>query len=348
MRIEANTLRNFYFALLQAVNTLPEEAGITADALIDADLHGLETHGALRIPSYIKVAKEGRLEASNKPSLEWQKKAISLVNGNNGWGQPAAVMAVREVINNAKLHGVGAVGIRNTNHIGTCGYYARTIAENGLVGFVTTNSSPNMPPWGGSEPVLGTNPICFSAPSPGGNIVVLDMATSVVAKGKILLAAEKGEAIPEGWALDKDGCTTTDPKAALEGYLLPLGGPKGYGLALFADIFSGVLSGANFGNKVQGMLGKGTDPAGVGAFMWAIDIELFGEEDFYERMAELITMVTGAKFAEGVQNIYLPGEIEKRAAEERSLKGISISTSIFKKLNTVANELGVSPLIELH
>lgn len=346
MRIKANTLRDFYVTLLQAVNTLPEEAGITADALIDADLHGLETHGALRIPSYIKVAKEGRLVASNTPFIEWSKKAISLVDGNNGWGQPAAVMAVREVINNAKLHGVGAVSIKNTNHIGTCGYYARMIAENGFVGFVTTNSSPNMPPWGGSEPVLGTNPICFSAPSPGGDIIVVDMATSVVAKGKILLAAEKGESIPEGWALDKDGRTTTDPKAALEGYLLPVGGPKGYGLALFADIFSGVLSGANFGNKICGMLGKGKDPTGVGAFMWAIDIELFGEEGFYERMGELISMVTGAKLAEGVHNIYLPGQIEKQTAEERSLKGISLNTAIFKNLNMVAQGLGVIPLME--
>lgn len=346
MNIEANTLRNFYVTLLLAVNTPPTEAGITADALVDADLHGLETHGALRLPSYMKVAKDGRLEASNIPFLEWQKKAISLVNGNNGWGQPAAVMAVREVINNAKLHGVGAVAIKNTNHIGTCGYYARKIAENGLVGFVTTNSSPNMPPWGGSESVLGTNPICFSAPSPEGNIVVLDMATSVVAKGKILLAAEKGEPIPEGWALDKDGRTTIDPKAALEGYLLPLGGPKGYGLALFADILSGVLSGANFGTKVRGMLGKGTDPAGVGAFMWAIDLELFGEEDFYERMGELISMITGAKLAEGVNNIYLPGEIEQRTAKERSLNGIPMNTAILKKINMVAHELGVIPLME--
>lgn len=346
MRIKANTLREFYVTLLQAVNTPPEEAGITADALIDADLHGLETHGALRIPSYIKAAKAGRLEASNPPFIEWNKKAVSLVDGNNGWGQPGAVMAVREVINNAKLHGVGAVAIKNTNHIGACGYYARMIAENGLAGFVTTNSSPNMPPWGGREPVLGTNPICFSAPSPGENIVVVDMATSVVAKGKILLAAEKGESIPEGWALDKDGYTTTDPKAALGGYLLPVGGPKGYGLALFADIFSGVLSGANFGNKICGMLGKGTDRAGVGAFMWAIDIELFGVEGFYERMEELISMVTGAKLADGIQRIYLPGEIEKQTAEERSLNGILISTSIVKNLNTVAQELGVSPLIE--
>ncbi|SFM31777.1 Ldh family oxidoreductase [Pelosinus propionicus] len=345
MRIKVNTLREFYITVLEAVNTPPEEAGITADALIDADLHGLETHGALRIPSYIKAAKAGRLEAFHSPFIEWNKKAVSLVDGNNGWGQPGAVMAVREVINNAKSHGVGAIAIKNTNHIGACGYYARMIAENGLAGFVTTNSSPNMPPWGGKEPVLGTNPICFSAPSPGGNLVVADMATSVVAKGKILLAAEKGEPIPEGWALDKNGRTTTDPKKALEGSLLPVGGPKGYGLALFADIFSGVLSGANFGNKICGMLGTSAEPVGVGAFMWAIDIELFGAEGFYERIGELISMVTGSKLSDGIQRIYLPGEIENQTAKERSLIGVSISTSIVKNLNTVAQELGVSPLL---
>jgi LDH2 family malate/lactate/ureidoglycolate dehydrogenase len=344
MRIKSETLKNFYVHLLQAVHTPLEEAAITANALIDADLRGLETHGALRIPLYIKVAKEGRLQAANKPVIEWQKKAVSLVNGRNGWGQPASVMAVREVINNAGLHGVGVAAINNTNHIGTCAYYARMLARNKLISFVTTNSAPNMPPWGGSEPVLGTNPICFSAPTPKGNIIVIDMATSVVAKGKIMLALEKGEPIPAGWALDKNGLTTTDPKAALEGYLLPLGGPKGSGLALFADIFSGVLSGAHFGKNVLGMLGKKTGPSGVGAFMWAIDIDLFGEKNFHNRMLDLVGMVTGTKPAKGFRKIYLPGEIEDELAAERQINGIPISLPLLNNLNKVAQELGI-PLL---
>jgi LDH2 family malate/lactate/ureidoglycolate dehydrogenase len=219
------------------------------------------------------------------------------------------------------------------------------LAKKGLVCFVTTNTAPNLPPWGGSEAILGTNPICFSAPAPDGKIIVLDMATTVVAKGKIMLAAEKGETIPAGWALDKNGRSTTDPRTVMEGGLmLPLGGPKGSGLALFTDIFCGVLSGANFGKNVKSMLGTNTITAGVGAFMWAIEIDLFGEADFYDRMADLISMVTGAKLAEGFRKIHLPGEIEEETAQERLVNGIPISTPVLNNLNKVAQELGVPPL----
>ncbi len=344
MRIAAAALRTFYYDLLRTVNTPEEEAGITADALIDADLRGLDTHGALRIPLYLKAAKRGMLQAANKPIVEWRKKAVSLVNGNNGWGQPTALMAVQEVISNAGLHGVGAAGINNTNHIGTCAYYARILAGRGLMSFVTTNSAPNMPPWGGSEPILGTNPICFSAPAPDGKTIVIDMATSVVAKGKIMLASEKGETIPAGWALDKDGRNTTDSKAALQGSMLPLGGPKGSGLALFSDIFCGVLSGANYGKNIKTMLGNNTDTAGVGAFIWAIEIDLFGEADFYSRMADLISMVTGAKLGEGFEKIFLPGEIEEETARERLANGIPVSSPVLHNLNKAAQEFGISPL----
>jgi LDH2 family malate/lactate/ureidoglycolate dehydrogenase len=345
MIIKADILRSFYYSLFRAVNTPEEEAAITADGLLDADLYGLETHGALRIPIYIGGAMDGRVQAANKPFVEWRKKAVTLIDGNNTWGQPAAVMAVNEVINNAKLHGVGVASIKNTNHIGTCAYYAKILAKKGLLCFVTTNTAPNMPPWGGSEPVLGTNPVCFSAPASGGELIVFDMATSVVSKGKIMLAAEKGEAIPEGWALDKNGCATTDAKAALNGYMLPLGGPKGYGLALFSDIFSGVLSGSNFGTDVRTMLKKGNEPAGVGAFMWAVEIDLFGRDDFEDRMACLISMLTGVKLAEGVGKIYLPGERGRQTAEERRIHGIPVSSSVLKKLNQTAKELNVPQLV---
>ncbi|GAB7054641.1 MULTISPECIES: Ldh family oxidoreductase [unclassified Paenibacillus] len=344
MIIKAQVLRNFYASLLRAVGTSSEDAEITSDALIDADLHGLETHGALRIPPYIRIAREGVLDASGKPALEWRKGAVSLINGNNGWGQPAAFMAVNEVISHAKTHFVGAAGIKNTNHIGTCSYYAKMLARAGLVGFVTTNSPPNMPPWGGSEPILGTNPICFSAPTPDGKVIVIDMATSVVAKGKILLAAERGESIPEGWALDKNGKPTTSPKEALEGSQLPVGGPKGYGLALFAEIFSGVLTGANIGTNLHSMYDKILNPSGVGAFMFAIDISPFGIEQVNAKMEQLIGMVLGSELAEGYQRIYLPGENSSEIAEERKVKGIPMSPSILEKMNQVAQELGVNPL----
>ena len=344
MIVQVEVLREFYVNILRAVGTMPEEAEITSYALIDSDLHGLETHGAFRIPGYIRLVQEGVLQAESKPVVEWKKGALSLINGKNGWGQPAALMAVNEVINNAKDHFVGAAGIRNTNHIGTCAYYAKKLANAGLVGFVTTNSPPNMPPWGGRDPILGTNPICFSAPAPEGKSIVVDMATSVVAKGKILLAAERGESIPEGWALDKSGRPTKDPKAALAGSLLPVGGPKGYGLALFADIFSGVLTGASVATNLHSMYDKNLSQAGIGAFMFAIDTSAFGTDQVNARMEELISIVLGADLAEGNARIYLPGERSSQIATERQVSGIPISPPVFEKINKIAFELGVSPL----
>jgi LDH2 family malate/lactate/ureidoglycolate dehydrogenase len=344
MTIKAEVLRDFYYRVLLAVGTRTEEASITADALIDADLHGLETHGAFRIPAYVRVVKEKALDPKGKPRVEWRKGALSLVNGNNGWGQPAAELAVSEVIANAHNSCIGAAGIRNTNHIGTCAYYARTLARAGLVGFVTTNSPSNMPPTGGAEAVLGTNPICFSAPASEGRVVVVDMATSVVAKGKIMLAAERGEAIPEGWAVDKDGRQTTDPKAALGGYLLPVGGPKGYGLALFADIFAGVLTGAEVAKDLNTMYSPQLKKSGVGAFLFGIDTAAFGAGDVSARMDKLIEMVVGAKLAQGATKIYLPGELEQSTAERLKREGIAVSASVLANLHKVAHDLGVTPL----
>ena len=344
MTIKADLLRDFYYRVLLAVGTGTEEASITAEGLVDADLHGLETHGAFRIPAYVRTAKENALDPRAKPQVAWRKGAISLINGNNGWGQPAAKLAVSEIIAHAASSCIGAAGVYNCNHIGTCAYYARILARAGLVGFVTTNSEANMPPTGGAEAVLGTNPICFSAPASGGRVVVVDMATSVVAKGKIRLAAERGEAIPEGWAMDKDGCPTTDPKAALSGYLLPVGGPKGYGLALFADIFSGVLTGAEVAKNLGKMWASQLHKSGIGAFLLGIDTAPFGANDVSARMDKLIEMVVGAKRAEGVSKIYLPGEIEESTAERQRREGIAVSAPVLASLNKVANELGVAPL----
>jgi LDH2 family malate/lactate/ureidoglycolate dehydrogenase len=344
MNITGDSLRDFYYRVLLAVGTGTEEASITADALIDADLHGLETHGAFRIPAYVRIAQENVLDAEQKPQIEWRKGALSLINGNNGWGQPAARLAVSEVIANAKTSCIGAAGVYNTNHIGTCAYYARMLARAGLVGFVTTNSPPNMPPTGGAEAVLGTNPICFSAPASGGRVVVVDMATSIVAKGKIMLAAERGDAIPEDWAVDKDGHPTTDPKAAMGGYLLPVGGPKGYGLAFFAEVFAGVLTGAEVAKDLTTMYSPQLRKSGVGAFLFGIDTAAFGASDVSARMDKLIAMVVGSKLAEGVQKIYLPGEIEQLTAARRKQEGIAVSAPVLANLNKVAVALGITPL----
>ena len=341
MKIDHRVLRDFYFRIIQAVGTPAEEAGMVADGLIDADLHGIDSHGAVRIPSYIRTARDGRIRAASRPTVEWQRNSTALIDGHHGWGQPAAMLAVGELTQRARQYGTGAVSIKNTNHIGTLAYYGRALSAQGLLAFVTTNAAPNMAPWGGRGAVLGTNPICFSAPGPEGRAIVVDMANSIVAHGKIMLAKEKGEAIPANWALDKAGKSTTDPVAALEGSILPVGGPKGYGLALFADILSGVMSGANSGTKVNSIVKPGTKPAGVGAFFFAIDLSPFGREGFDERLAALVSMVTGVELAEGVDRIYLPGEIEWEKAQDRRKNGIPISEAVLQNLQSIGNEMNV-------
>jgi LDH2 family malate/lactate/ureidoglycolate dehydrogenase len=344
MNFTDESLRGFYYRVLLALGTGTEEASIAADALVDADLRGIDTHGALRIPAYVRIAREKSLDATAKPRVEWRKGALSLINGNNGWGHPAARLAVYEVITNAKNSCIGAAGVYNSNHIGTCAFYARMLARAGLVGFVTTNAPSAMAPTGAAEAVLGTNPICFGAPASGGRIVVVDMATSVVARGKIRLAAERGQTIPDSWATDKDGHPTTDPKAALGGYLLPVGGPKGYGLALFADIFSGVLTGSKSAKDLSTIYAQKLEKSGVGAFVFGIDTAAFGASNVNARMDNLIKMVVGAKRAKGIEKIYLPGEIEDCAAEKRKQEGIPVGASVLAKLNQVAVELGITPL----
>lgn len=344
MLIKVQRLHDFYVRLLEAVGTPTSAAMTTAEVLVDADLRGLETHGAMRVPAYIRIAREGVLNAAAQPEILWTKSAVTLIDGHNGWGQVATMMAVDILKEKVKNTFVGAVGIRNTNHIGTCAYYARELAKSGIVSFITTNSPPNISPWGGRDPVLGTNPIAFGAPAPHGQTIVFDMATSVVAKGKILLAALNGESIPEGWALDSYGRPTTNAQEALKGTLLPVGGPKGYGLALFADIFSGVLTGSAIGTKLQSMYDEQLNVAGVGAFLFAIDVSVFDTEEVLARMGELIHMIQTSHPAENVDKIWLPGERSNQIAQQRRKEGIPMSESLLAQLNEVADMLGVAPL----
>jgi len=346
MVVQARQLQDFYVRLLEAVGTPADDALVTAKVLVDADLRGRETHGAMRMPAYIRLARTGALDATAKPKVEWIKGAVALIDGGNGWGQTSAMLAVNVTKEQIGKHFVFAVGIRNTNHIGTCAYYARELAKAGLFCFITTNSPPNMPPWGGRDPVLGTNPIAFGAPARNGEAIVFDMATSVASKGKILLAAMKGEPIPEGWALDSQGRPTTSARDALGGTLLPVGGPKGYGLALFADIFSGVLTGACVGTQLKSMYDEHPEASGVGAFLFALDAGVFGMQGVEDRMDQLIGMIREVRPMEDVDRIWLPGERSNRLAEQRLREGIPISESVLASLNEVAAELGVEPLLE--
>jgi LDH2 family malate/lactate/ureidoglycolate dehydrogenase len=238
--------------------------------------------------------------------------------------------------------GVGLTLVRNTNHIGILAFYTLMAAEEGMVGIVMSNSAPSMPPWGGAEPFLGTNPISIAIPGGEKGAVVLDMSSSVVARGKIRRAQRMKESIPLGWALDETGTPTTDPEAALRGTVLPIGGPKGYGLALMIDVLAGLLSGSQWGPHVK-TYHQLAGPTGIGVFLMALDIERFMPLHQFEGLVQSYSKsIKGSKRAKGVSRIYLPGEIESEKEEMSAREGIEINAETVKNLNQLLEKYGSS------
>jgi LDH2 family malate/lactate/ureidoglycolate dehydrogenase len=241
----------------------------------------------------------------------------------------------------AKNLGMGTAGIRNSNHFGIAAYYAIQAIQSDMIGIVLSNAAASMAPWGGTKPLIGTNPLAIGIPTDR-NPIILDMAISVQARGKIRQAALEEKSIPEGWALDERGKPTTDPREALKGSLLPIAGPKGYGLALMVDVLSGVLTGSFFADKISSVHEEEEGIPRVGHFVQAINIGSFmAVEEFKNRMDELMQKIRESPFAEGVNKIYLPGEIESDKHKERLELGIPLSEVGRQQLIGLAKELGM-------
>jgi len=339
MRIKPQRLKEISIEILKGLNATDHEAELVADCLVQAEMRGIDTHGIhflkllsdrvdtrmIRVPTEIQVLREDG--------------ATSILDGGNGLGQVAADRAMRMNIQKAKELGIGLTLIRNTNHIGILAFYTLMAAEKGMVGVVMCNSAPSMSPWGGTEPFFGTNPISIAIPDGEENPVVLDMSSSVVARGKIRLAQRKKEPIPSGWALDETGLPTTDPDAAMKGTLLPIGGPKGYGLALIIDILAGVLSGSQYGPKIK-TFHQPLGPTGIGVLTMAIDIERFMPlGQFKQLMDSYIASIRKSKKAKGVTRIYLPGEIEFEKKKKSLAEGIELNESVVGNLNQLLEKV---------
>lgn len=342
MKVRPEKLKEFAFHILKGLNATDEEATLVADCLVRAEMRGIDTHGVhflkllsdrvdahmIRIPTEIKVVREDG--------------TTSILDGGNGLGQVAAHRAMKMSIQKARELGIGLTLVRNTNHIGILAFYTLMAAEEGMVGIVMSNSAPSMPPWGGAEPFLGTNPISIAIPGGEKGAVVLDMSSSVVARGKIRRAQRMKESIPLGWALDETGTPTTDPEAALRGTVLPIGGPKGYGLALMIDVLAGLLSGSQWGPHVK-TYHQLAGPTGIGVFLMALDIERFMPLHQFEGLVQSYSKsIKGSKRAKGVSRIYLPGEIESEKEEMSAREGIEINAETVKNLNQLLEKYGSS------
>ena len=341
IRIPAGDLTRACATLLQEVGVPPDQAETIAEIVVEADLRGVESHGLLRLPAYIHRVQAGLMTAVTELKTVRERGASVLLDAGSGFGQVAGVVAMSQAIDRARQFGVGVAAVRNANHFGIAAHYAMMALPHRMIGVVTANAAPSMAAWGGAAPVLGTNPICIAIPTGGDVDIVLDMASSMVARGKIRLAASKGQRIPLGWALDAEGRPTEDPKAALKGTVVPIGGPKGYGLALIVDVLSGVMTGADFGTRLTSVH-ELKQHSSVGFVTQALDITAFAEwDEFQTSTATLVAEVLNSPRAPGVSRIYLPGEIEWLKQQERLESGVPVPHKVLDELRQLAVELGV-------
>jgi LDH2 family malate/lactate/ureidoglycolate dehydrogenase len=341
--IPAATLRPFVAALFRAAGLPENDADRVAECLVQADLRGVSSHGVGRVPIYLERLRRGLVNARPQMTVERALTVCARVDGDNSLGFLVGTKAMQIAIDIAREHGVGFVLAHHSNHFGMAASYLLQAVEAGLAAFVFTNASRAMPIWGGREPFLGTSPFAFAAPTGKERpAIVLDMAMSVVARGKVRRAAQRGEPIPLGWALDKEGRPTTDAQAGYEGVVLPVGGVKGSGLALMMEILAGVMSGANFGGEVRNQYFDFDAPQNVGHCFIALRPDMFMPlQDYIARMEALATRAKATERAEGVDEILLPGEPEARMAARHAATGIPMDRQELAQLVVEAERSGV-------
>ena len=342
-RYSQQTLEDFSKTLLVAVGLPEAEALIVSSILVDTSLDGIDTHGISRLPIYLSRILNGRINP--KPVIQKiLNNAVASVDGDNGLGQIVAYHSMALAVDLAKQYGLGFVTVKNSNHFGAASSYCKMAAHQHMIGQAYTNSPSGIPPWGGKSPYFGTNPISYGFPN-GDHPVVIDMSSSTVARGHIILAAKEGRSIPEGWALDMDGNPTTDAQAALQGAVLPVGGAKGYALALAVEVMSGIISGSAYGTHVGWMYDDFLEPINIGHSFFAMDISrLMPFEDYSQRMTDMIGEIKNVPRAEGVDTIRIPGERRQSIAEERKKNGIPINEGLLKELNELATKFGLQLL----
>ncbi|HVV89492.1 MAG TPA: Ldh family oxidoreductase [Solirubrobacterales bacterium] len=344
-------LRRFAEEALVAAGARPADAACTADCLLEADLRGVHSHGLVRLPSYVAQAKAGEIDLRAEPTLGEGEGPTGHVDAHRCLGAVSSGLAMREAIARARRHGIGAVSVREGTHFGSAAHYTLMAARAGLVGVTATNTPAVMAPWGGSQAVLGNNPLSIAAPAAGSRPpFVLDMAQSAAARGKIRLAEEAGLPIPSGWALGPDGAPTTDPTLALDGALLSFGGHKGTALALGVEILTAVACGADLSYEMvntgfTGRVAPGGRTGGVGAFHLALDpIALGARDDFPERVAALAGVVEAVPEAPGSGSApAFPGTPEAAMAERALVDGLDLPAATVEGLDGLAEELGIAP-----
>ncbi len=328
----------------RALDVPESSAKLLADTLVQADLWGHQSHGVMRTFWYGDRFVTGAMARDAAPEWVVDAGGLAVLDGKDGIGQVVTKIAMEDAIRRAKEHGIGAVSVRNSGHFGTAMYFTRMAAAADCIGFLSTNASPAMAPWGGREKTVGNNPWSIAAPAGRHAPMVLDIANTAVARGKLYLARQRGEPIPETWAMDLEGNPTSDPVAGIAGTILPMAGHKGYAISAMMDVLSGVLSGSGFGPMVNGPY-QAEARSNVGHLAMVIDIAKCRPlADFNADMEHMIEGLKATPRADGVDEIYYPGELEIRADTEQRKSGVRLPQDTLVDLNTRAAALGVAPL----
>ena len=345
-RVGIAELKRFVAQALSSSGIPPEDASQVAALMAESDARGGDAHGVFRLPQYVKQIQDGAVNARPNIQIVSDRAGAALIDGDNALGHLVMKRAAELAIEKARQCGLGWVGTRHSNHAGPAQLYPRMAAEQNMIGLYFCVGNANLlPPWGGTEVLLSTNPISIAVPASKHPSIVLDMATTNTAFGKIRLKAQRNEPMPEGWMIDRQGQPLTDAKRASEGFLVPVGGPKGYGLALMFGLLAGTLNGAAFGRDVVNYTVDSKTPSNTGQAIVALDIATFADvEAFKQNVDEMWEVMKSSPTLPGVDEVRLPGEHSAQLYRERMADGVPLGAELRKVLDELADHLSVDRL----
>jgi len=338
-------LQSFTATVLEKVGLPRADAQTCARLMLRADLHGADGHGVFRLPQYVRRIKGGAVNVAPRVRIEREAAGMALVDGDNGMGHVVMSFAAQTAIAKAKTAGAAWVGVRASNHAGPASLYAAMPLEHDMIGlYLAVGNANHMAPWGGIDLLLSTNPIAVAVPGERAPIV-LDMATTVAAYGKVKTKAQRVEPMPEGWMIDREGRPLTDPKRSGEGLLLPIGGYKGYGLSLVIGLLAGTLNRAALGSQTVDFNADDTSVTNTGHAIVALSIAAFGDVAAFKRDVDRVAgELRASRRLPGVERVWLPGEQSRAKFEERSRAGVPVPPALREALDRLAREVGVAPL----